>query len=377
MGKLPLSVTVSATVHVVLVGWFASRELSIDHRDDDVAAPTLTTVELVDAPAIALATSASIPSSSSAVDVPVTGGQITTGTAGTTRSSSEPSTPGVDKPRSPYLDMRRGGHADLTLPGTRDDLDHAPAGTKPQPGLTSKRAHKADEGSFIAKVDKDGGVTINDRSDFSIRWALPTPKLIGRGFADWYESDKGPDGKRGKRTLENEVSGSVDKPTAGCEGVRDNACSPDRSVTVIVPVFRGGFNPTDWLMRRTVGDPYASKKRAYLDATRDERAQIGATHRSEQLKQTAIIMRRNLERAWGSTTDVRERKQVVFELWDEIAEPADEESAVAEASRAARAQVIGFIRARLPQRGQDAYSASEIAALNAKKQSKETFSPYE
>lgn len=377
MGKLPLSV--SATVHLVLVGWFASRELSIDHRDDEVVAPTLTTVELVDAPAIALSTSASMPvSSSAAVDVPATSGRArTSGKAGTTPSSSEPSTPGVDKPRSPYLDMRRGGHADLTLPGTRDDLDHAPAGTTPQPGTTSNGAHKADEGSFVGKVDKDGGVTIQDRPDFSIRWAVPTPKLIGRAIAAWYESDKGPDGQRGERTLENEVSGAIDQATAGCEGVRDNACSPDRTRTVIVPVFRGGFNPTDWIMRRTVGDPYASKKLAYLDATRDERAQIGATHRNEQLKQTAIIMRKNLERAWASTTDARERKQLVFELWDEIAEPVDEQSAVAEASRAARAQVIGFIRARLPQRDEDAYSVSEIAAFNARKQSNETFSPYE
>ena len=252
-----------------------------------------------------------------------------------------------------------------------------PAGTNAQKPESDRGAHKSDQGSFVAKVDKDGDVTIKDRPDVSIRIAIPTPKIIGRGIAEWYESDKGPDGQRGKRTLENEVSGTIDQPTTGCDGVRDPACAPDRTRTVIVPVFRGGFNPTDWLMRRTVGDPYASKKRAYLDATRDERAQMRGKHRTEPLAHAAIIMRGNLERAWASTSDVATRKQLLFELWDEVVEPRDEASAIAEASRAARAQVIGFIRARLPQRGAHAYTRDEIAALNAKKQSLETFSPYE
>jgi len=39
--------------------------------------------------------------------------------------------------------------------------------------------------------------------------------------------------------------------------------------------------------------------------------------------------------------------------------------------------VIGFIRAHLPPQSKDAYRADELAALNAKKQSKATFSPYE
>ncbi|MDQ3340933.1 MAG: hypothetical protein M4D80_37730 [Myxococcota bacterium] len=392
MGKLPLSVTVSAAVHVVLVAFAGTQDMEIDHEVPPP--PSLTTIELVDTsstPAIELTTAAPAPAAtlpSTPAAEPSRGVAISTSRPSGT-SGVEPGRPASvpDKPtgeRSRYFDMRRGERADLTLPGTRDDLDNVPAGTTPEkPPSSGKLApnggeHKTDEGTYVAKVDKDGRVTMKDRPDFSIGWAVPTPKLIGRGIAEWYESDKGEDGKRGKRTLENEVSGTIDKPTMGCEGVRDPACSPERAVTVVIPVFRGGFNPTDWLMRRTVGDPYASKKREYLDATREERAQIRANHRSEQLEQTVMIIRKNLDRAWASTTDMAARKKLLFELWDEIVErPTDEESALAEASKTARAQVIAFIRARLPQRGQDAYREDELLALNSVRQSKQRFSPYD
>ena len=397
MGRLPVSVSVSAALHVAAVAWVATREVTREADGDHVVEPRALTafelvpppteVELVDEPAasepqgVAAAAVSTIDKSHDlSTTLPATPSLATSGTS----RGEPPATPREPGTRSPYLDMRRGARADLTLPGTRDDLDRVPAGTSPRAGVpaTGKLApdgtgHKSDQGSFVAKVDRDGGVTIEDRRDFSIRWAVPTPKLIGKGIVDWYESDKGPDGKRGKQTLVSEVSGTVDQPTAGCDDVRDNACSPDRSRTIIIPVFRGGFNPTDWLMRRTVGDPYASKKGAYLDATRDERAQIRANHRAEQLAQTSVIVRANLERAWASTTDTTARKLLLFELWDETVEPAEEDSALAAASRAARAQVIGFIRAHLPPQSKDAYRADELAALNAKKQSKATFSPYE
>lgn len=268
--------------------------------------------------------------------------------------------------RHPYLAMRAGGtRPDLSLPATiRDEV---PA-TLPAPAPDIPR--NTDLGSFQAHVDKDGDVTLRDSGDFTVRWAMPSARMIGQGITDWYRSDKGPDGQRGARTLEDQVQGTIDAPTTGCNGVRDSACAPDRTPTAVVPVLRGGFNPTDWLMRRTVGDPYASKKRAYLDATREQRAQVRATHRAELEKRTAELVRRNLERAWSSTTDPFTRKELLFELWDEIADDG-------RASSEARAQVIGFIRARLPQRDQGAYSAAELAAFNARKQSKETFSPYE
>ena len=102
-----------------------------------------------------------------------------------------------------------------------------------------------------------------------------------------------------------------------------------------------------------------------------------ARHRTQLLQQTHVLMRENCERAWASSTDPQKRKQALFELWDEIVDGDGGDPVLAEAAHAARAHVIGFIRARLPQASSNAYTADEIRALAARKQSSVTFSPYE
>jgi hypothetical protein len=220
---------------------------------------------------------------------------------------------------------------------------------------------RSDQGPFVAAVAPDGSVTLKDRRNFQIGVALPTARSIGTGLQRWYDSDKGPDGQRGERTLEKEAGGSIDKG--------------DRSKTVIVPVLRGGFDLTDAFMRRKGNDPYASKKLAFLDSTRDERVQIGAAHRAEQLRRTTQIVQRNLDRLWQQVAEPRARRAALFELWDEVVEAGDE--SVVEAGRAARRLVVGFIRARLPAGGPDAYTAEDLAALNRRRQSKTSFAPFE
>jgi hypothetical protein len=135
------------------------------------------------------------------------------------------------------------------------------------------------------------------------------------------------------------------------------------------------FDVTDAFLRRNKIDPYASRKLKFLDATRDERVQIGARYKQEQLARTPELVRRNLERLWASVTDLRARKQGLFELWDDAAESGSERMIAA--GDAARLAVIGFIRGHLPAGGADAFTAAEIAACNARKQSRATFAPYE
>ena len=281
--------------------------------------------------------------------------------------------PGAAPPsRSAWFDLRRrGGPAvDLRLPqGSHDDLDRVPRGTDAAPGVARTGqlrdagggSYRSEQGPFTAKVAPDGSVTLKDRRNLQLGLALPTPRSIASGVSRWYYSDKGPDGQRGERALEGEVGGSTD---AG-----------DRSKTAIVPVVRGGFDITDAFMRGKGNDPYASKKLAFLDSTRDERVQLGTAHRAQQLRQTAQIMRRNLDRLWQQVPDPRARREALFELWDEAVETGD--PSVVEAGRAARKLVLGFIRARLPAGGPDAYTADELAALNRRRQSKAPFAPYE
>jgi hypothetical protein len=259
----------------------------------------------------------------------------TAGTAGTAGTIVEtPGTPVRPEvapgPRSKYLDMRTGSRVDLSLPASRDDLDHAPAGTAPQRGVATSGQlesaaggrKKSDQNVFVAKVERDGSVRLTDKANLDIELS-PNPARF----------------------------------------------------------LSGRFDVTDYLMRKTGNDPYASRKLKFLDETRDERVAIGKQWRKEQLQQTAIIMKQNLVRAWAQSPDIPSRKRALFALWDEIVEPttaADQaDEVLAEASRAARRAVIGFIRARLPAGSEHAYSEAELAAFNARKQSAATFAPYE
>jgi hypothetical protein len=306
---------------------------------------------------------------------------ISTGTARPIETA--PVDPGVDPGgtpprRSAWFDLRGGRRptVDLRLPpGHRDDLERVPRGTDAAPGVPSSGqlqdagggSRRSDQGVFTAKVAPDGSVTLKDSRNLRVGLALPTPRSVGSGISDWYYSDKGSDGQRGKRTLEKEVGGSTD---AG-----------DRSKTAIVPVVRGGFDVTDAIMRKKGQDPYASKKLAFLDSTRDERVAMGTAHREQQLRKTTQIVQRHLDQLWQRVADPRARREALFELWDEVVEAGEAaeagDEATVEAGRAARRLVIGMIRARLPAGSPDAYSADELAALNRRRHSKAAFAPYE
>jgi hypothetical protein len=129
----------------------------------------------------------------------------------------------------------------------------------------------------------------------------------------------------------------------------------------------------DYLMKRNGIDPYARAKLAFLDRTRDQRAAIGARHAREQLARSPELMQKNIDQLWATTRDLAARKQGLFELWDDCAETGSDELVAGGA--AARAVVVGVIRARL--RGDDAYSAAELARLNAIRHSTAVFTPYD
>ena len=132
------------------------------------------------------------------------------------------------------------------------------------------------------------------------------------------------------------------------------------------------FDVTDWAMRATGNDPYASEKLAYLDRTRDQRVVVGKRYRKEQLARSAQLMQANLERLWNLSQDVAARKRAVFELWDEIAESGEDE--LVEGGVQARALLARWVQTKLT--GAAAYTADELRGLNAKKRSKASFDPY-
>ncbi|HEX3759695.1 MAG TPA: hypothetical protein VHW23_13370 [Kofleriaceae bacterium] len=129
----------------------------------------------------------------------------------------------------------------------------------------------------------------------------------------------------------------------------------------------------DRLMQRMGIDPYARNKLALLDRTRDQRVAIGERHRTAQLAHAAELMQHNIDRLWATVPDLAARKRGLFELWDDCAETGSDE--LGAGAGAARRLVIGVIHARL--RGADAYTAAELAELNAIRRSTAVFAPYE
>ena len=397
--KLPVSLQISAAVHAVAVTWLVSgipeepplpvkaptievydrpREVEIVPVDVTFLDPAATAA-IPEAPPemIAMAPEAARPerapeavsagTASIATGTPATG----TGTTGTGERTPG-TTPGK---RNPLMDMRKGAPVRLTVgvpTGRWDGRDRAPETFGPD--IDSGKLHndgggtfRSDEGPFTAKVDRDGGVKLKDKKNFNWHFTLPRPKQIGEGLAAWYHDPNKPVGtlppeKITKAPVLNngEATGQYDKKP-------DHGDAP-------IPIVGGGFDVTDALMRRNGQDPYASKKLQYLDSTRDQRVQIGNRYRQKQLEQAAVIMKGNLDRVWSLHTPA-ERREALFELWDECAETGTDE--LVAAGREARTMVVGVIRTRIPAGSAEAFTPAELVVLNKKRQSKATFAPYD
>ena len=111
-----------------------------------------------------------------------------------------------------------------------------------------------------------------------------------------------------------------------------------------------------------------------LDATRDERAAIGARYRRDQLVHASQLMKAAADRLWSSGLEVAAKKRELFALWDDCAETGAPE--LVEASQRARAFLVGFVNAKLPPGSADAFSPDELARLNARRVSRAVFAPY-
>ncbi|MEO7096599.1 MAG: hypothetical protein ABI175_25295 [Polyangiales bacterium] len=383
MRKLPSVLAISVAVHTALLAWVNAYSKG---RPDPVIAPPTTTVEILDVPPalppvvdvapvdvafLDEAASAAIPELVAPTVTPRRardrGEEIATG-----RPSTEVAAATGPVVRNPYMDMRRPGAPKVALPRFEWDPDMAPGPPPPEDPTTGQLrdsgngTHKSDQGAFVAKVGRDGSVKLKDKKNFNIRFALPSPKQLGRMVGDWYEDPNKPVGTLPPDHIER-------GPVLGT----DESSSADKKADhgdVGVPIVAGGFDLSDAFMRNHGQDPYASKKLKFLDSTRDERVQIGLKHRNEQLAKASEIMRGNLEQVWRSVADPAARREALFELWDESADTGSEQ--LVAAGEQARSLVIGWIRARLPAGSPVAYGTDELARLNAKRTSKAPFAPY-
>lgn len=282
----------------------------------------------------------------------------------------------------PYVDDP-GGPAPYVPPDS-GELDPSGAGT-----------HRTKRPGFTGHVAADGSISMEDEEAFTARWALPNPKKVGkrvaRGIEDWYrdpyrqvrrqEVDKSTCHKGGGDGTNNCLVASdyggtgtpLDDLARYAQPLENDGDKGDDAVTI--PIIGGKTEITDWVMRKAGEDPYLSDKLRWMDATRDERAHIGGVHRARQLEQSDRIIRKHLERLWARTDlDLAAKRAALFELWDDGAEDGDK--ALVEAGARTRAQVIGFIRARLPAGTAGAYTAAELESLNRRRTSRARFDPY-
>jgi hypothetical protein len=199
---------------------------------------------------------------------------------------------------------------------------------------------------FVADITADGRVAIKDKPNFWIKLNKPCISCIGRSLGRWAEDPRG-------------------------HASRDERAVETRTVTIL----NGGFDLTDWAMRRSGQDPYSARKLAFMNRTREQRAGMAATYKTESIRDSVAHLSRNLSRIWEyqSWTPAR-RRRVIFQLWDECAEKGTQE--VLRASATARATIISFIRRTLPAGSRHAYTATELQALNAKRSSRARFAPY-
>jgi hypothetical protein len=319
---------------------------------------------------------------------------------GATQASAEsdtrvaPDTHGEPGPhRSPLamrgadLSLSDGAIARLEARPTRADLE------PPEPPQIDQRLKPSGKGTFqlhdvvtTLTMAPDGTVVFRDKPyiDIHINLPVPTPSQIvamlkdtGKQIDEWTK-DPYRDTRVGKpQDLPARITGIQ----GACDHWGDPLCDPPPWLTKNEDdghyngeIAGGNADLTAYLMHKLgVGDPYASRKLKILDTTRDQRVTLGSAFRTQQLDRSAELTQRNLENLWRTTTDPAARREAVFAIWDECTEGEGEAAA---AGDRARAMVIGWIRARMPPGSADAFTADELARLNARKTSHRVFAPY-
>jgi hypothetical protein len=242
-------------------------------------------------------------------------------------------------------------------------------------------------------VEADGTVHFHDKPDLLVEDAeLPlidlapdlglerTRKVLGKAVTDWFADPYAGTRFGRKSDLPNHI---LAMGPGVCDTWADLRCEDEfapqsekdmrKRLQTEGSTVSGKLDLTAYLHRKLIGDPYASRKLKLLDDTRDERVARGTRFRDQQLARSAEIAMKNLARVVDSMA-LADKKQTLFELWDECAEGDDAEG---QAGQRVRALVLGYIRSHLPAGSPTAYTPDEIAAFSAKRASKQVFAPYQ
>lgn len=134
----------------------------------------------------------------------------------------------------------------------------------------------------------------------------------------------------------------------------------------------------DW----TLGQRHAAAKRAFLDATVGLRTRLAYAWRRARAQEQLAALGEHLLRAWRDPRrSLAERKQLLFAAWDECAEPDPAAASpfdrlLGAAGSHARGKIAAFVRLVAPEGSPEAFTADELARLNATRRSLARFAPY-
>ena len=301
MRILPTALVASVAIHSTLLGWAIAHKIEIPA----VVAPEMPTVEIetvkpappVQEIAVALLddhTIATIPQSHAPGDVhaPVHhSSQISTTTSASTTGHTE--TTAADH-HAPMMTMREPAKKDLK-------------------GPSDEFWKKFDENSKPLQPKEIAGEQIEDD------YARANEHLNNEGWLANSTSDE-INAEREKRMHAQEARESHElqpdgRGTKAQHATFTGRVDPDGTAHIDQ---KRSYDPTEILMHSHNIDPYASNKKKFLDGTRDERYQIGKKYKEQQLAQSAVIAKKNLDYLWAKTTSTSERKEALFEMWDDV-----------------------------------------------------------
>jgi hypothetical protein len=137
----------------------------------------------------------------------------------------------------------------------------------------------------------------------------------------------------------------------------------------------GHFDLTDHVMKRMGQDPYGPSKRAIADATREQRLCMARRYQGERQKQELFNLATKV-RSLASRADLSaaDRRELVFEIWDECTEEA---TLGTDYGAMARATILAVVREAFPAGSERAYQPAELLAFNQRRSSRQRFAPYD
>ena len=117
-------------------------------------------------------------------------------------------------------------------------------------------------------------------------------------------------------------------------------------------------------MRGHKQDPYRYEKEKFMENTAKLRGELTTKARKDRLESSLAALPGHLEQIWSDAShSARERRGVLYAMWREAAGSDDE---VGAAGRKARATIEAFIRERLPEAREDAFTDDELRRFNAR-----------